>query len=102
MKVLLSIGAFVLFATLSFPLSAGAFGQAPSSSDVHQTGSVHHHLSPKSSASITTTDSLGTSQAGPGTPQAVPEPSSLILVAVALGLMAMGALKRRCGRALPH
>ncbi len=92
MNVLGSIGAFVLFATLSFPLSAGAFGRAPSSSEVHPTGTVH--LSTQSRTSGTTTDSDGT----PGTPHAVPESSSFLFLTVALGLAVAVSVKKRFGQ----
>ncbi len=93
MKVLAYIGVFVLFISLSFPLSAGAFGRAPSSSEVNPTGTIHHHAAAKTSSvsSAATTDSIGV----PGTPQAVPEPSSFMLLAVAITLMVVVSLKKR-------
>ncbi len=93
MKVLAYIGVFVLLVSLSFPLSAGAFGRSPSSSEVNQTGTIHT-TAKKSTASITTTNPNGT----PGTPQAVPEPSSFMLLAVAFGLIAVVSLKRLFGQ----
>lgn len=79
MKVQALIGAFVLLVSLSFPLSAGALGHSPSSSEVNQTAA-------------TTTGDL------PGTPQAVPEPSSVTLLAAAVGMIAALLLKRRFGQ----
>lgn len=87
MKVLASIGALMLFASLSFPLSAGAFGRSPSSAEVNQTGSAQ--TAAKTSAE--TTDSNGN-------PQAVPEPSSVLLLSVAIGVIAVALVKRRLGR----
>lgn len=87
MKVLVSIGAVVLFASLSFPLSAGAFGRSPSSEEVSQTGSAQ--TAAKTSAAMTDSN---------GTPQAVPEPSSVMLLAVGLGVLAVVLVKRRLGQ----
>lgn len=88
MRVLASIGVLVLFASLSFPLSAGALGHNPGPLEVNQTGSIQ--TAAKTSA--TTTDDPN------GTPQAVPEPSSVVLLAVAIGVIAIGVVKRRLGQ----
>jgi len=87
MKVLASIGALVLLVSLSFPLSAGAFGRSPSSSEVNSTGSTQ--TTAKTSAVKTDPN---------GTPQAVPEPSSIMLLAIAVGIIAVTLVKRRFGQ----
>ena len=87
MKVVASIGVLVLFASLSFPLSAGAFGRSPSSAEVNQSGSAK--AGTRGSAVATDPN---------GTPQAVPEPSSVMLLAVAMGVLAVVVVKRRLGR----
>ena len=87
MKVLAYIGALVLFTSFSFPLSAGAFGRSPSRSEVNQTGSTQ--TAAKTSA--VPPDSKGT-------PQAVPEPSSVMLLAIAVGVIAVALVKRRFGQ----
>lgn len=84
MKVLAYAGMLILFMSLSFPLSAGAFGRSPSSSEVNQTGTIK--TTSKTSAATTNSN---------GTPQAVPEPSSVVLLVVAIGVIAVVSLKRR-------
>ena len=101
MKVLAPIGVFVLLVSLSFPLSVGAFGRSPSSSEVNQTGTVKTAVKTQttaktSSASTTTTDPNEAAE----TPRTVPEPSSFMLLGVAFGIIAVVSLKRRFGQAI--
>ena len=90
MKILGYVGVLVLAATFSFPLSAGAFGRSPSNDEVMQ--------SPKAMSGPvkkTTTGEIVT-----GTPQAVPEPSSFLLIGIALGLVAVVSMRKRSNQAV--
>lgn len=80
-----SIG--VLLLTLTLPMSAGAFGKSPSQSEVFdQPGKI------ASAGSTTTGDGGGTST------EKVPEPSSLLLLGIAIGAGALVAIWKRRGQ----
>ena len=73
---------FVLLSALAFPISAGAFGRSPSESEVFkQPGKM---ASPASLANTV----------GEVFSEKVPEPSSLVLVGVAVGLWALVSMRK--------
>lgn len=74
----------VLMVTLALPMSAGAFGRSPSESEA--LGQPGKMASPASMA--------GTDGGGAGA-EKVPEPSSLLLAGIAIGLGAVGAIWKR-------
>lgn len=84
MKILAYLGIFTIVATLSFPLSAGAFGRSPSSSEVFNAPATKP-------AAATTNNTNGTN----GSPQAVPEPSSFLLFGIAMGVVVLLSIKKR-------
>lgn len=74
----------VLVATLALPISAGAFGRSPSESEaLNQPGKM------ASAASMAGTDGGG------AVAEKVPEPSSLLLGGIALGLGTVVAIWKR-------
>ena len=73
MKMLASLGLFVLLATLSFPLSADALGKRPSNSEVYQ--SQRSQPSP-AAPNNPRNDSSGREHSR------VPEPSSIVLLSI--------------------
>lgn len=88
MKILVYLGILTMVATLSFPLSAGAFGRSPSSSE------VFNAQTSKRTAATSNTENKETSGTN-GSPQVVPEPSSFLLFAIAIGVMVMVARKKQ-------
>ena len=86
MKILASIGLFAFVVMLSFPISAHAFGKRPDSSEVNQNHRTH--TGPVSKKTLT--DSPNET-----TPQAVPEPSSMMLFGIAMGLLGLVSIKTR-------
>ena len=87
MKILAYLGIFTIVATLSFPLSAGAFGRSPSSSEVFNKQTTK-------TAATTKSDTNGTSGTN-GSPQAVPEPSLFLLFGIAMGVVVLVSIKKR-------
>lgn len=80
MKILASLGLFVFLTTLSFPLSADAFGRRPSGSEVYQTQPVP-------------TNNLGNDRNGKP-PHAVPEPSSILFLGIGVSLVALVSIRK--------
>lgn len=84
MRNVLTYGSvFVLLLALAFPISAGAFGRSPSESEVHKQPATM--ASPQS---MTTATGDGNTTFG----EKVPEPSSLLLIGIALGVGALVAM----------
>ena len=80
MKILSFLIVFALFAIISFPLAAEAFSRRPDRSEIEQSQSPRFHNKAE------TTN---------GTPHAVPEPSSYLLLGIGTGLLAIGAMIKR-------
>lgn len=79
---------FVLLSALALPISAGAFGRSPSESEV-----LKQPAAMGSAKSIADT-------AGEVSAQKVPEPSSLLLVGVALGVWALVSMRKLVRQAI--
>ena len=90
MKILASLGLFVFLTTLSYPLSADAFGRRPSSSEVYQT---QRPPTQPVTPNPPRNDGNGT------TPHAVPEPSSILLLGIGMSLAALVSIRKWLRRA---
>lgn len=90
MKMLASLGFLVLLATLSFPLSAEAFGKRPSSSEVYQ--------SQRSQPSPAAPNNPRGDSPGRGHLR-TPEPSSIVLLGIGGGLVALVSMRKWSRRA---
>lgn len=87
-QIVVSLGLVVFTATLAFPLSADAFGRRPNSSEVYQ-------------AQPSTTTSNNPSGDSPGREYSrVPEPSSIMLLGIGGGLMALVSMRKWLRRAV--
>ncbi len=85
MKMLASLALSIFLTTLFLPLSAEAFGRRPNSSEVYQ--------SPRPPA-----ESVAPNNPGNGTTgrphQAVPEPPSILLLGLGVGLVALVSMRK--------
>lgn len=85
MKILTSLALFVFLTVLSFPLSAEAFGRRPNSSEVYQSQQPP-------AESVAPNDPRNATN-GPRY-QAVPEPSSILLLGLAVSLVALVSMRK--------
>ena len=90
MKILASLGLFVFLTTLSFPLSADAFGRRPSSSEVYQN-------QPRQTPPVPTNNPENDTNGRPH--HNVPEPSSILLLGIGASLVALISLRKWLRRA---
>ena len=90
MRILASLGLFVILATLSFPLSADAFGRRPSGSEVYQN---------QRPPTQPVTPNPPRNDGNGATPHAVPEPSSLLLLGIGVSLVALVSIRKWLRRA---
>lgn len=85
MRILASLGLMVFCATLSFPLSAEAFGKRPSSSEVYQ--SQRAQPNPAS-------DNNSRHDSNHRERVSVPEPSSIMLLGIGGSLVALISMRK--------